>query len=284
MKKNKKAIITGGNRGIGKGLVVAFSHAGYDVHFTWHSNKGMMEDTLEKTKETNSKVFAKKVDFSNPDSATKYYLEAMEDFDNEIDVLINCAGSGLASPVYDLDEKSIQELINIDFYSYLVLMKNASKTMIENKTSGNIINISSIRSFRAFPNAGVYEGIKAGLNQSIKCFALDVAQYNIRINNIAPGATRIRTKEELNSIKNPQSSDIHYIQEYKRYQEQGMDDIWDYLGKCIPLGRSAEPSDIANLALFLVSDKASYITGVTIPVDGGLSLPGMPENGITKWI
>jgi NAD(P)-dependent dehydrogenase (short-subunit alcohol dehydrogenase family) len=111
--------------------------------------------------------------------------------------------------------------------------------------------------------------MKAGLNRAIQSFALDLAPYGIRINNIAPGAIRIRGNEEI-------ARDLPGLKS----------NFWDELGRDIPLERSGLPEDIGGAVAFLASDEASYITGVTLRVDGGLILAGMPEiqeQGDRRW-
>ena len=157
-------------------------------------------------------------------------------------------------------------------------MRNAARYMIDHGIKGNIINITSSRAERAYPECGAYCGLKAGLNHAIEAFALDVAPYGIRINNVAPGAIRIRTKEELRLQTKGTAADFFWRPEYEGNTNEVTTDFWDDLGERIPLMRAGLPEDIANAVCFLSSDKASYITGVTLRVDGGLILPGMPEN------
>ena len=162
--------------------------------------------------------------------------------------------------------------------SNVIMMRNATRYMIRHKTAGSIVNITSSRGERAYPECGIYCGLKAGLNHAIKAFALDVSAYGIRINNVAPGATRVRTKEELAKRDESDQKDYFWREEFGSDGSAPIGpDFWDELGEAIPLGRAGTPEDIANAVCFLASDKASYITGMTIRVDGGLILPGMPE-------
>ena len=127
-------------------------------------------------------------------------------------------------------------------------------------------------------NAGLYCGIKAGLNKMTEAFALDLSGYGIRVNNVAPGAVRVRGKQELLDIREGKPTDYFWKEEYIESPQAVEVDFWDALGPKIPLGRSGLPSDIGNAVVFLCSDKAEYITGITLRVDGGLILPGMPED------
>lgn len=132
--------------------------------------------------------------------------------------------------------------------------------MQEHGIHGSIINITSSRGERAYPGDGIYGACKAGLNRAVESFALDVAPYGIRINNVAPGSIQVRTGEE------PDEKTLHMME------------IYAQLGKRIPLGRMGRPEDIGKAVAYLASEDASYITGITLRVDGGLILPGMPEH------
>lgn len=144
---------------------------------------------------------------------------------------------------------------------------------------GCLINVSSSRGERAYANAGIYCGIKSCLNRMAEAFALDLAPYGIRVNNVAPGAVRVRSDEELLSMTHGRATDYFWSKDFLKNPEAVKDhDFWDLLGPRIPLGRVGLPEDIGQAIAFLASDEATYITGVTLRVDGGLILPGMPED------
>jgi glucose 1-dehydrogenase len=170
-----------------------------------------------------------------------------------IDVLVNNAGITLFDSDIADDIDKINLLINIDFRGYLLAAATAAKHMIAQKIPGNIINITSSRAERAYPEDAVYGGLKAALKRATESLALKYAPYNIRVNCIAPGATVTR--------------DHPFAQEF-----------YAKMSRKIPLKRVGTPEDIGNAVAWLTSDKASYITGITLRIDGGLILPGIPEN------
>jgi NAD(P)-dependent dehydrogenase (short-subunit alcohol dehydrogenase family) len=256
----KKAIVTGGSRGIGRGIAITLASEGYDIAFSFNAHE---EDALQTAdlirKKTGQQCFYQKAVLQERGAGAAFFDWAVEQLGG-LDVLVNNAGVTLFDPIQDLDEEKLDMLLNLDLRNYLLMMHYASKYMIAHGTRGSIVNITSSRGEQAYPYDGVYGGIKAALNRSIRSFALDVCEYGIRINNVAPGAIRVRTDEQLAA--------------------QGIDPkntFWDKLGPRIPAGRVGTPEDIGQAVAFLVSDRASYITGFTLRVDGGLILPGMPE-------
>lgn len=259
----KKAIVTGASRGIGKGIAVALAKAGYDLAISYHSRKEEAEQLrgyIENTYQTNCYIFQAKLEETG--AGVKLFDQATQKLDG-LDLLVNNAGVTIFETIYDLQEETLDFLIALDFKNYLLMTREAACYMADHGIKGSIINITSTRGERAYPGDGVYGGLKAGLNRAIQSIAMDVAPQGIRVNNVAPGAIRIRTKEEIQ-------------------QDAGLKntipvDFWDSLGDRIVLGRSGLPEDIGEAVVFLASEAASYITGVTLRVDGGLILPGMPE-------
>lgn len=281
----KKLFITGGERGIGLGIAKTMAKNGYDIAFSYYPGEHFADEYVAKAKEELKKegaeVFAFPADYSKKEEAQKVFKEAVEKLEG-LDLLVNVAGINKPKAIQDMTEDNMDYVLTLDFRTYIMMMHYATRYMIDHNIKGNIINITSSRAERVYPNCGLYCGIKAGLNRAIEAFALDVAKYDIRINNVAPGAVRIRSKEELLKIKDGFDTDYFWNEDYKNATEI-KEDFWDQLGKKIPLKRVAVPEDVANAVEFLASDKASYITGVTIRVDGGLILPGMPEgSGMSK--
>ena len=275
----KKLFITGGERGIGLGISKCLAKVGYDIAFSYYPKEHFSDEYVAKAKDELKKlgadVHAFPADYSKKEEAKRVFEEVVAKLGG-LDLLVNIAGINKPKAIQDLDEENMDYVITLDFRTYIMMMHYAARYMIDHNIKGNIINITSSRGERVYPNCGLYCGIKAGINKATEAFALDVAKYGIRINNVAPGAVRIRSKEDLLKIKDGFDTDYFWSEEYKNAKEI-KEDFWDQLGEKIPLKRVGLPEDVANAVEFLISDKASYITGVTLRVDGGLILPGMPE-------
>ncbi|MDO4337486.1 MAG: SDR family oxidoreductase [Eubacteriales bacterium] len=253
----KKAIVTGGSHGIGKGIVLELASKGYDVAFSYNKREAAalaFAKELQEKFEINCGCF--QADFQNKKQAEIFFGNAAE-YLGGADVLVNNAGVTWFENLLDITEEKMDLLLNLDFKNYIWMMQICASYMKEHKICGCIINITSTRGERAYPGDGIYGACKAGLNRAVQSFALELAPYGIRINNVAPGSVEVRTEGE---------------EEY-----QSMKEIYQQLGKKIPLGRMGRPEDIGKAAAFLASENASYITGITLRVDGGLILPGMPE-------
>lgn len=249
----KHALVTGGSSGIGKGIALALAKEGYTITFVHY------QDT-ENAAKVKSKI-------ENEYHMPCYVLEgnlATEQFPLEvvrfaeenmgtIDVLINNAGRSPFECILDMKLDTTNEVFGLNFRAPLLLMQAVAKHMVKNNIQGSIVNTASTRGFRAYPRDAVYGGLKAALIRATQSIALDLAPYGIRVNCVAPGAIQVRHGEQI---------DVFY----------------ETLGKRIPLGRQGTPVDIGNAVAWLVSDKASYITGTTLQIDGGLILPGMPEH------
>ena len=279
--ERKKAIVTGASIGMGRGIALVLAGEGYDIAFSYYGDSEQVQKDLEKTvsmlNEKGAKCWYHKADLTEKGGPKEFFDKAVADLGG-LDLLVNSAGVNMPLPLQDLTEENIDYLFALDQKAYVLLMHYAARYMIDNGIKGNIVNVSSSRGDRSYPNAGIYCGIKAGLNRMIEAFALDVAEYGIRINNVAPGATRVRAKEELLAIKKGGPTDYFWDPDYIEHPEKVENDFWDRLGPKIPLSRAGETDDIGHAVAFLASDKASYITGVTLRVDGGLIIPGMPED------
>lgn len=257
---NKKVIVTGGSKGIGSGIVRKLAGLGYDVVFSYgrHSADAFaLRDEMRGTHGVRCECYQAMLHV--PGEGKAFFERAVE-YLGGLDLLVNNAGVTFLESILELTEEKLDHLLNLDFRNYCIMMREASRYMAKHGIKGAIVNITSSRAERSYPGDGIYGAIKAGLNRAIESFALDVAPYGIRINNVAPGAICVRSREEIAEMNGKIS-----------------EDFWDKLGNVIPLERTGVPEDVARAVAFLASEDASYITGITLRVDGGLILPGMPE-------
>jgi NAD(P)-dependent dehydrogenase (short-subunit alcohol dehydrogenase family) len=280
--ERKKAIVTGAEIGMGRGICQVLAEEGYDIAFSYYPGTQNVESAIETTisllQERGAQTWYYPSDLSRSDAPRQFFEKAVESLGG-LDLLVNNAGVNIPLPLQDISEDNFDYLISLDLRAYVMMMHYAARYMIDNGIRGNLVNISSSRGERAYANAGIYCGIKACLNHMAEAFALDLAPYGIRVNNVAPGAVRVRTDEELLSMTHGKSTDYFWDKELLENPELVADhDFWDLLGPRIPMGRVGTPEDIGRAVAFLASEKASYITGITLRVDGGLILPGMPED------
>ena len=242
--ENKTAIITGGSKGIGKGIVEKFAQEGCNIAFTYLSSESSAIEVEKNAKSYGVKVIKYKSDASNFDQSSELIENVIKDF-GSYDILINNAGITRDNLLLRMDEDSWKKVIDINLNSCFNLTKCAIREFMKKK-DGVIINISSIVGVKGNAGQSNYSASKAGINGFTKSVALELGSRNIRCNAIAPGF-----------IETDMTS-------------QGDGKLLESWIESIPLKRAGNVSDVANLCSYLASDKASYITGQIINVDGGL--------------
>ena len=190
-------------------------------------------------------------DFTKEEDVEKIFQTAVEKM-GEIHVLVNNAGYGIEGKLRDTKSEDIDKEYFVLLRTPLLLMKHAANHMIEKEIRGCMVNIGSVRASRAFPIDCIYGSLKAGLERATQSVALELGPYGIRVNAIEPGCIQVSPLKE-------------------------MVPFYENMGRNIPIERTGTPRDIGNTVAFLCSDDASYITGQTIRVDGGLLLPAMHQ-------
>ncbi len=241
MLKNKTAIITGGTRGIGFGIVKKFLENGANVVLTG-SRKESVDKALSQLTEYNEKVMGIYPDLCNPDEVQKAFSDINERF-GSIDILVNNAGISSRTSIYDYTIEEFSKILDINIKAVFVCTQAVAKIMKEQK-HGVIINISSMVSKYGQPAGCGYPATKFAVNGLTVSLARELAKDNIRVNAVAPGVTKTDMVSALPK------------------------EMVDRISSGIPLGRMGEPEDIANACLYLSSDMASYVTGVILSVDG----------------
>ena len=239
--KNKAAIVTGAGRGIGKAIARKFLQEGATVLIC-----DIFEDRLNEAKselEKEGEVYAKKVDVTKRNEVEEMVAYAKEKM-GRIDILANNAGIARFSPFLEISDKDWNDTINVNLNGVFLCSQIVAKEMVKQK-SGSIVNMSSSNGLFGEADLAHYNASKGGVKLLTKTMAIELAPYNIRVNNVCPGfiLTDLTTKG-------------------------GIEEVKGYLSK-IPLNRYGKVEDVANAFSFLASDEASFITGTELLVDGG---------------
>lgn len=244
MLKGKNIIVTGVNRGIGEAIVKLFAHNGANIWACARSKNPEMEfrfNNLSKECEVWIKpVYFELGNYASMEQGLKYISQEKM----KVDVLVNNAGVTSTALLHEISIDDIKKVFEINFFSQLYIIQKISKLMIRKK-EGNIINMASVAGIEHQPGRIAYGASKASIIWATQSLAKEFAPFNIRVNAIAPGAVKTR----MTSI----------------YSEEKINKIISE----ISLGRLAEPNEIAEVVLFLASDKSRYINGEIIKVDGG---------------
>ena len=241
---SKNAVITGANRGIGKSMVEVFASNGYNIWACARKQNIEFEEWLNKTASTNN-VWIKPVYFEMSDAdAINNGIQSILDENLSVDVLINNAGISTVGLLSMSKVDDIANLFNVNYFAMLRIIQRISKKMSRQK-KGVIINMGSLAGIE--PQAGkiAYGSSKAAVMMMTKCLAKELGPLGIRVNTIAPGPI-----------------ETEMIHQYK-------DEMLERLASESALRRLGKKEEIANVALFLASDNASYINGEIIKVDGG---------------
>ena len=242
--EGKTAIITGGSRGIGKGIALVFAQHGANVAFTYSSSVESA-NSLEKEL-TNYGVTVKSYQSNAADHKESQDLveNILTDF-GSIDVLVNNAGITKDNLLMRMGEEDFDKVIEVNLKSVFNMTKAVQRTMLKQR-KGSIINMSSVVGLKGNAGQSNYAASKAGIIGFSKSIALELGSRNIRSNVIAPGFIETEMTAKL---------------------DEKTVDVWR---NAIPLKRGGSPEDIANACVFLASDLSAYVTGQTLNVDGGM--------------
>lgn len=244
--KDKVAVITGAASGFGKDASILFSKEGAKILAVDYNADG--EELVDEIKKNGGQAIFVKADVSSDEEVKNSITKAIESF-GKIDILFNNAGVFTPGKADEVSEKDWDRVININLKSAYLGSKYAVPHMKANN-GGVIINTASAAGIIGFPDAVAYAASKGGVVSLTKAMAVDYAPDNIRVNCICPGTGETGMTKD--------------VMENKELKEMFLAPI--------PLKRFAQPTDIANAALFLASELSSYLTGVVLPVDGGWTI------------
>ena len=241
--KDKTAIITGGGTGIGLATAHAFCKEGAKV-ILFGRRKEKLEKAVEKL---GGSAIIVQGDMTNNNDLDKLINETLHNF-KKIDILVNNAGLFNGSPLHEISDSQWDEIMDINIRSVFQLTRRVLPAMLSQKY-GSIIHISSILGLIAVPQVAAYNVSKGALNQFSRSIAVEYGASGIRSNAICPGL--IATDMTADLMKDA--------------------DLMKEWSKEYPIGRFGKPEDVANACLYLASDESSFVTGITLPVDGGFT-------------
>jgi hypothetical protein len=241
------AIVTGSDSGIGKATAVALAEAGFDVGITWHEDQQGAEDTATQVREAGQRAEVRRLDLNQLPQAGEV-IDELADSLGGLDVFVNNAGTGDSTAFLDLDWEKWRHTVRVDLDGAFVCCQRAARRMVKQGRGGRIITITSVHEHVPLMGSSAYCAAKGGLGLLSKVMAAELGQYGITVNAIAPG-------EITTPMTDQEDVDPHTV------KRPGY-----------PLGRPGDAREVAGLVVFLTSSSASFMTGTSLVIDGGLEL------------
>ncbi|MBX5451338.1 SDR family oxidoreductase [Thermogemmatispora sp.] len=244
---NKVALITGGDSGIGRAMALRFASEGARVTISYAHAAEKAREVQQLIEQGEGQVLVLQADIAQYQQAIALVERTVEHY-GRLDILVNNAGMEIHHPFVEVTEEEFDHVLAVDLKGPFFCAQAAARQMIKQGTAGRIINVSSVHEDLPMPLNVPYCCAKGGLRMLMRTICLELAPYQITVNNIAPGA-----------IDTPIDADVKADpQKYQALLEE------------IPLHRMGQPEEVAALAVYLASDAAAYVTGSTFVIDGGL--------------
>jgi NAD(P)-dependent dehydrogenase (short-subunit alcohol dehydrogenase family) len=247
------AIVTGSDSGIGKATAVTLAERGFDVGITWHTDEEGAQGTAEEVREKGRRAEIRQVDLTDASQGAKLVAE-LSDALGGIDALINNAGTGHLTPFVELSLEEWRRVLEVDLTAAFVAGQEAARRMIDAGNGGRIVNVTSVHEHVPLRGSSAYCAAKGGLGLLTKVMAVELAEHGITVNAVAPG--------EIATPMTGQHDEDPTTEERPK----------------IPLGRPGAAREIAAAIAFLASPEASYVTGESFVVDGGMLLMAAVAN------
>ncbi len=254
--KNKVAVVTGGSKGIGQVIAKRFGEEHMSVVINYRSDKTGADEAVKLIEENGGQAVAVQADISEEDGATVLLNAALNNF-GTLDVWVNNAGMENRVATNEMPLSNWQRVLNINLTGVFLGSRAALDYFVKNDKKGNIINMSSVHEQIPWPGFAHYAASKGGVKLFNETIAMEYANRGVRVNAIGPGA--INTPINAAKFADPQQ----------------MKDTLEM----VPMKRIGDPEDVAAAAAWLASDQSSYVTGVTLFVDGGMTLYPSFQNG-----
>jgi NAD(P)-dependent dehydrogenase (short-subunit alcohol dehydrogenase family) len=244
--RGRVVVITGGERGIGRGLAVGFARAEARLVINYYQSKSDVDETVKLVREAGSEAITVKGDIAAVATSHKLVMTAYKKF-GRLDAIVNNAGIHLYKYLADVSEADWDAQLSVNLKGPFFLVQKAVAEWRRHKTPGKIVNITSCGAQLPFRGSAAYNSSKFGLLGLTRQLALELAPEGIRVNAVAPGVVHTSINDAL-------------------LCQRGFRSAWR---KVIPAGRIATPDDLVGAVLFLCSDASEYITGQQLAVDGG---------------
>ncbi|MFF0201210.1 SDR family oxidoreductase [Streptomyces sp. NPDC005017] len=247
------AVITGSDSGIGRATAVRLAETGMDIGITWHADRQGALRTADEVRATGRRAVVEQLDLTRLPGAAGV-VDRMADELGRLDVLVNNAGTGTMTPFLELDHDTVRQVIDVDLVGPFLCGQRAAHRMIGQGGGGRIINVTSVHEHQPRVGAAPYCAAKGGLGLLTQVMALELAEHEITVNAVAPG-----------EIATPMTGQTDV-------------DVTDERRPGIPLGRPGDAREVAAVIAFLAGPDASYVTGASWVVDGGMLRMG-PQAG-----
>ncbi|MCE6995137.1 3-oxoacyl-[acyl-carrier-protein] reductase [Saccharothrix sp. S26] len=244
MSAKRSAIVTGGSRGIGRATALALADDGFDIAFCYRGGVAAAAETEAALRERGVAVYQAPCDVADAE-AVEAFVKAAEEELGEVDALVNSAGIVRDNPMVLMPHADWNAVIDTNLTGTFNFCRTVAFGFMKRR-SGAIVNLSSVAGVYGTASQTNYSAAKAGINGMSRALAKELAPYGVRVNVVAPGFIETDMTAEL------------------------PDKVRDKAKKTIPMRRFGEASDVADLVSFLVSEKAGYITGQVLQVDGGI--------------
>jgi len=263
--KGQKALVTGADAGIGRGVALALAHAGADIVVNYHKDAEAAQEVVGAIESAGCKnVYAHQADVSQEDQVIEMYEKMFKEF-GTIDILVSNAGLQQDAPLEEMTLTKWNLVLNVNLTGQFLCCREAVKEFKKRGVkkdvscaAGKIVCMSSVHEVIPWAGHVNYAASKGGIQMMMKSIAQEVAPFRIRVNSIAPGAIKTHINRAAWETE----------------------EAYDKLMELVPYKRIGIPEDIGRAAIWLASDDSDYVNGVTLFVDGGMTLyPGFTQNG-----